>query len=160
MSRPLAWVALPIALATIAGLSGCPDHDSRLDEAISQYIEQREAENQGACECFHLFLNPDDFNHGNFTSKDECLTTLAQPPDSEIKSCIKSMLESEGISSSDSVEIVTCYANEIAENAECYMQNAGVCSESACVSDLATVDVCRGELTPESALALYYCAIQ
>lgn len=156
MRQPFAlWVLLTILL----GGTACPDHDSRLEDAIRQYVDQREAEVQAACECYQLFVNLDDIvDHGMFTSENECLEVLGLPPEETVVNCIKSVLDSSGLRTEDSVDVVKCYTEVIAETADCYAQNAGECSDSACWTDVATIDECRGGLTEAEAEILYYCA--
>jgi hypothetical protein len=151
-------LGLPVLLAILPGITACPDHDSRLDDAIRQYVDQREAEVQAACECYQLFLNPSDFDHGFFTSKEECLATLGQPSEEVAVTCIKSVLDSSAYGTEDSVDVVKCYTDVIAETADCYAQNAGACSQSACSADVNPPDECQGKLMDAEVEALYDCA--
>jgi hypothetical protein len=151
--------ALPVLLVVLLGATACPDHDSRLDDAIRQYIDQRGAEVQAACECYQLFLNTEDIvDHDMFISEEECLATLDLAPEEKAVNCIKSVLDSNGLRTEDSVDVVNCYTAVISETTDCYAQNAGECSDSACSTDIASVDECMGELTETEAEALYNCA--
>jgi hypothetical protein len=145
--------------ALLLNLAACPDHESRLDDAIRQYVDQRGAEVQALCECYHLFLNPTDIvDHDMFTSKDECLEVFDPPPEDDVVNCIKSVLDSSTLRTEDSVSAVKCYTEVIAEKTDCYAQNAGECTDSVCSSDTLPVDECRGQLTVVEAESLYNCA--
>lgn len=146
---------LPVALL---GIFGCPAPDTRLDDALKQYIEQRGAEIEAGCECYQLFLDPSSPDHGMFTSKEDCLESFLPPPEDAVK-CMRSVLDESGSSVEESIDIVKCYTEEIAQTADCYAQSAGECSPSACSSDIAKPDQCKGRLTSQQAEALYYCAV-
>ena len=157
MRQPSTFLIASVALTCVAA---CPDHDARLEGAIRQYIAQRAAEVDAGCECFGLLLNPEDLENMMFSSKTECLSVFAQPPEDEIVSCLKSVLSSGGRSTDDSIEIITCYTDVVADQTECHEANAGECSPTMCSSDVATSDQCRGDLTDEEIETLYYCASQ
>lgn len=123
-------------------------------------MDQRKAEVQTACECYQLLLNPDDIiDHDMFTSEKECLATLAPPPEENVVNCVKSVLDSSGLGTEDSIDVMKCYTEVIAETTDCYAQNAGECTPSACSTDVDRPDECQGELTEAEAKALYYCAV-
>lgn len=153
--------SLPIlvSLAALLSVTGCPAHDTRLDDALRQYVEQREAEVEAACACYQLFLNPKSLDHSMFTSNEECLETLWPAPEDDVVKCMKSVLDSSSYDTKDAIDVVTCYTETIAEATECYMRNAEECSQSVCSSDVVYADKCRGQLTSAEADALYYCAV-
>jgi hypothetical protein len=157
MWRSFAILLPPVMLS---GVIACPSYDTRLDDAIRQYVEQREAEVEAACECYQLFLNPNSFDHGMFTSEEECLDTLGPAPEDDVVNCMKSVLDSSGHRTKDSIDIVKCYTEAIAKTTDCYTQNAAECSQSACSSDVAQIDECQGQLTSAEAEDLYYCAVR
>ena len=157
MRQPSIFLIASVALTCVTACSG---HDARLEDAIRQYIAQRAAEVDAGCECFELLLNSEDLENRMFSSKEECLSTFAQPPEDEVVSCLKSVLSSSGHSTDDSTEIITCYTDEIADQTECHETNAGECSPTMCSSDIATSDQCRSDLTDEEVETLYYCASQ
>jgi hypothetical protein len=156
--------ALPVLLTILAGLTACPDHDASLDDALRQYVAQREAETEAGCECYQLFLNlgsiESSIENEVFTSKEECLETLLPVPEDDAVNCMKSVLDSSSYGTEDSVEVVKCYTEVIAKKTDCYAQNAGECSQSACSSGIETVDKCQGNLTDTEAEAFYYCAVR
>jgi hypothetical protein len=152
--------AILLPLVTLSGVTACPSHDTRLDDAIRQYVEQRETEVEAACQCYQLFLNPNSFDHGMFTSEEECLETLWPAPEDDVVKCMKSVLDSSGYGTEDSVDVVKCYTEAIGKTTDCYTQNAGECSQSACSSDVDQIDECKGQLTSAEGEALYYCAVQ
>lgn len=144
--------------AALLGVSGCPAPDTRLDDALEQYVQQRVAEVEAGCECYQLFLDPNSPDHGMFTSKEDCLESSLPPPESDAVKCMRSVLDESGSSEEESIDIVKCYIKEIAQTTDCYVQNAGKCSQSACASDIAKEDQCKGRLTSQQAEALYQCA--
>lgn len=152
--------AFLFALATLSSITACPVHDTTLDDAISQYTDRRRAEVEAACECYQLFLNPNDVDQGKFTSTEECLEILWPAAEDDVAECMKSVLDAGGHVTEASIDVVSCYTVEIDRTTDCYAQNAGECSQSACSSDVTVADQCRGQLTPAEADALYYCAVR
>ena len=155
--------ALVVLLTIPPGVSACMGDDSEpddtaLDEAIAQYVAQRAAEAEAACQCFALFLDTSGgFAHGMFTSEDQCLQTLGAAPLDEALVCMKAVLESSGIGMQAGVDAVNCYAATTADTTHCYVNNAEQCSPVACSSDTVTKDECQGELTADEASALWDC---
>ena len=154
------FLPLLVLLSLFSGLTACLDHESKLEDAIRQYVEQREAEVRAACECYQLFINTEDFEPGMFTSEAECLEVLQPAPEDDVVTCMKSLLDSSGHDTKDSVGMMQCYTDSIARTTDCYMQNAGECSPSACSSDVDTPDECQGALTDSEAEALYWCSVR
>jgi hypothetical protein len=152
-------LAISVTVATLSG-TACPADDGSLDDAIRQYVEQREAEVEAGCECYQLFLNPNSFDHGMFTSEEECLETLWPAPEDDVIKCMKSVLGSSSLRAEDSIDVVKCYTQTIAKTTDCYAQNVGECSQSACSSNATQDDKCQGQLTSAEAEALYYCAVR
>lgn len=153
-------MAPTVLVAMLTVVIACPDHDSRLDDAISQYVTQRKAEVQAGCKCYHLFLNPSGFDKGMFTSEEECLEILWPAQEVDVASCVKSVLASSSYDTKGSIDIMECYTELIAAKTDCYEQNAGECSQTACSSDIDKRDKCQGNLTDTEVQALYYCAVQ
>jgi hypothetical protein len=149
-----------LLLAALSGVAACPAHDARLDDAIRQYVDQREAEVEAACECYQLFLNPNGIDPVMFTSNEECLQTLWPAPEDDVVKCMKSVLDSSDYDTKDNIDVVNCYTEAIAKTTDCYTTNVGECSPSACSSDVVQADECRGQLTSAEAEALYYCAVR
>jgi hypothetical protein len=147
-------------LLTLSGVTACPSNSTRLDDAIRQYVQQREAEVEAACECYQLFLNPNSLDHGMFTSEEECVETLWPAPEDDVVKCMNSVLDSSGYGTGSSIDTVKCYTEAVATTTDCYTQNATECSQSACSSDIARIDHCKGELSSAEAEALYYCAVR
>jgi hypothetical protein len=152
------FATLPL-LVTLFGTTACPSYDTRLDDAIRQYVEQREAEVEAGCECYQLFLNPNSLDHSMFATEEACLEILWPASEDDVLKCMKSVLDSSGYGTEDSIDIVKCYTAAIATTTDCYAQNAGECSQSACSTDVAQIDECQGLLTSAEAEALYYCAV-
>ena len=144
--------------AALTGLTACSVQDTRLDEAIRQYVGAREAQAEAACKCYQLFLNLYSNPATTFTSEAECLDVLLPAPEDDAIKCMKSILDSSNSGTADSIDSIDCYTETLSETTDCYTQNAEQCSQSACSSDGVEADTCRGQLTPDEATALYWCA--
>jgi hypothetical protein len=154
MRRRFAPRAVPVALL---GVIGCTTPDTGLDDALRQYIEQRKAEVEAGCECYHLFLNVYSPDNSMFASKEECLDTLLPGSEDDAVDCMRNVLADSGIGADESLDVVTCYTETIGHQTECYLDNVGVCDELACWSDVAKTDWCQGRLTSLQARTLYSC---
>lgn len=154
MQRVFFSRTFPVALLSVIG---CTNPDTRLDDTLRQYVEQRKAEAEAACECYHLFLNLSSPDNSMFASKEECLDATLPVFEDEAVGCMRKVLEDSGLGTDESVDIVTCYTEKTAHTTECFLQNADLCSESACSSDIATNDTCKGPLTSQQARKLYLC---
>lgn len=148
---------LPVALL---GVIGCPAPDTRLDDVLKKYVQQRGAEAKAACECYQLFLDFDSPDQSMFISKEACLESLLPPPEDDAIKCMRSFLEEIGSSEEESIDIVNCYTEDIAQTTDCYVQHGEECSQfqSECLSDIAKPDECKGRLTSDQVRALSYCA--
>jgi hypothetical protein len=145
--------AVPVALL---GVIGCAA-DTKLDDALRQYVEQRRAEAEAGCECYYLFLDFNSPDNSMFTSKQECLEATLPVSEIDAVGCMRTVLEDSGVGTDESIDIVNCYTQQTAHTTDCYLQNAELCSASACSSDIATDDTCNGRLTPLQASTLHSC---
>jgi hypothetical protein len=153
--------ALPVLFTLAIGGTACPDHDERLEAAIRQYVDQREAEVQAVCACYQLFVNLDDIvDHGMFTSEEECLAVLGLPPEESVVDCMNSVLDSSDLSTKDSVYAVKCDTEMIAELAHCHAQNVGGCASSCSTDYITPLEECRGQLTEAQRDSLYDCTVK
>lgn len=143
----------------VLGLSACVDRQARLDDALREYVAQRDAEAQAACECYDLFLDPSQLGGQTFESKEECLEVLGAPSTDAAVECLKSVLEAANVPLEEGTEIVSCYTNSVAEQTQCYEENAVECSSTACSSGVAETDMCRGTLSSVEAQQLSACAL-
>lgn len=123
------------------------DRQARLDDALYEYVAQRDAETEAACECYDLFIDPSQFDGQTFESKEDCLVVLGTPAADTAVECLKSVLEAANIPPEDGLDIVACYTNTLAEKTSCYEENAVECSSTACTSDISGPDMCRGALS-------------
>ena len=156
--RRLSWVSI-----AYLGLLGCtaPEprvDDTRLDDALRRYIEQRTAEAEAGCECYSLFLDLSSPDNGTFTTQEACLEALIpSAPIDEAVECMRSVLEGAGVDVDEGVDIMNCYIESTSSQTDCYVDNAGVCEPDACSSDVIKNDPCAGPLDWQETALLYSC---
>jgi hypothetical protein len=92
-----------------------------------------------------------------FASKEECLEATLPVSEDDAVGCMRTVLEDSGVGADESIDIVNCYTEKTAHTTDCYLLNTEVCSASACSSDTATNDTCKGSLTSLQARRLYSC---